>query len=262
MIGLANTFSNRFISIFILAIFLGSAVNAQTLTKKQQDSAFLLHPGQERMRKIKKSLAKTFVNFKGNDLSLYGSLNLSKQNIDDNGITAPINYLYNSLNSNTYEAGFNGGFRIDGIYNEKHRYSFNFGINRIAAGNNYKNLHKLDPFIEEFTHFKADNVFTTINITAHYKKLLPIGDLNKYKFYAIIGPSFDYKISSISEENLINGAGNRAIINGDFGAEFDNKGYYILFAHYKYGVNMTSSSAPIQLNRFEIGMSIKTKDLF
>jgi hypothetical protein len=27
-------------------------------------------------------------------------------------------------------------------------------------------------------------------------------------------------------------------------------------------VNMTSSSVPIQINRFEIGMSIKTKDLF
>ena len=260
--GTVNTLSYRVLSILIFAILLGSTVHAQTLTKKQQDSAFLLHPGQERMRKIKKSLAKTFVNFKGNDLSLYGSLNLSKQNIDDNGITAPINYLYNSLNSNTYEAGFSGGFRIDGIYNEKHRYSFNFGINRIVAGNNYKNLHSLAPFIEEFTHFKADNVFTTINIAAHYKKLLPIGDLNKYKFYAILGPSLDYKISSISEENLINGAGNRAIINGDFGAEFDNKGYYILFAHYKYGVNMTSSSVPIQINRFEIGMSIKTKDLF
>ena len=260
--GTVKTSSYRVLSILIFAILLGSTVHAQTLTKKQQDSAFLLHPGQERMRKIKKSLAKTFVNFKGNDLSLYGSLNLSKQNIDDNGITAPINYLYNSLNSNTYEAGFSGGFRMDGIYNEKHRYSFNIGINRIAAGNNYKNLHKLDPFIEDFTHFKADNVFTSINIAAHYKKLLPIGDMNKYKFYAIIGPSFDYKISSISEENLINGAGNRAIINGDFGAEFDNKGYYILFAHYKYGVNMTSSSVPIQLNRFEIGMSIKTKDLF
>lgn len=227
--GTVNTLSYRVLSILIFAILLGSTVHAQTLTKKQQDSAFLLHPGQERMRKIKKSLAKTFVNFKGNDLSLYGSLNLSKQNIDDNGITAPINYLYNSLNSNTYEASFSGGFRIDGIYNEKHRYSFNFGIYRIAAGNNYKNLHKLDPFIEDFTHFKADNVFTSINIAAHYKKLLPIGGMNKYKFYAIIGPSFDYKISSISEENLINGAGNRAIINGDFGAEFDNKGYYFLF---------------------------------
>ena len=260
--GRANIISFRFLSILILAIFLDSAVQAQTLTKKQQDSAFLVHPGQERMRKIKKSLAKTFVNFTGNNLSLYGSLNLSNQNIDDNGITAPINYLYNSLNSNSYNTGFAGGIRIDGIYNEKHSYSFSFGVNRIAVGNNYKNLHSLAPFIDDFTHFKADNVFTTINIAAHYKKLLPIGDMNKYKFYAVIGPSFDYKISSISEENLINGAGNRAIINGDFGTEFDNKGYYVLFAHYKYGVNMTSSSVPIQLNRFEIGMSIKTKDLF
>jgi hypothetical protein len=260
--GTLNTLSHRFLSILLLTIFVGSAVNAQTLTKKQQDSAFLLHPGQERMRKIKKSLAKTFVNFKGNEVSLYGALALSKQNIDDNGITAPINYLYNNLNSNSFNTGFNGGFRIDGIYKEKHHYSFNFGINRIAVGNNYKNLQSLAPFIDDFTHFKADNVFTTLNITAHYKKLLPVNDMNKYKFYTVIGPSFDYKISSISEENLINGAGNRAIINGDFGAEFDNKGYYVLFALYKYGVNMKSSSVPIQLNRFEIGMSIKTKDLF
>jgi len=261
--GLTNTFIIRFTSLFIVASMLvGSSLTAQTLTKKQQDSAYLSNPGQEPLRKIKKSLAKTFMNFTGNEVSLYGALALSKQNIDDNGITAPINYLYNNLNSNSFNTGYNGGFRIDGIYNEKHRYSFSFGVNKIAAGNNYKNLHSLAPFIDDFTHFKADNVFTTINISAHYKKLLPIGDMNKYKFYAVIGPSFDYKISSISEENLINGAGNRAIINGDFGTEFDNKGYYILFAHYKYGVNMTSSSVPIQLNRFEIGMSIKTKDLF
>jgi hypothetical protein len=260
--GLANTFSNRFIFIFLLAILVSSKVHAQTLTKKQQDSAFLLHPGQECIRKIKKSLAKTFVNFKGNDLSLYGSLNLSKQKINDNGITAPINYLYNNLNNNSYEARFSGGFRMDGVYDEKHHYSFSFGINRITVGNYYQNIYSLEPFIDDFTHFKADNVFTTINIAAHYKKLLPVGDMNKYKFYAVIGPSFDYKISSISEENLINGAGNKSIINGDFGAEFDNKGYYVLFAHYKYGVNMKSSSVPIQLNRFEIGMSIKTKDLF
>jgi len=260
--GTATTLSYKFLSILILTIFVSSALHAQTLTKKQQDSAFLLHPGQERIRKIKKSLAKTFVNFTGNDLSLYGSLNLSNQKINDNGIKAPINYLYNSLNNNSYEAGFSGGFRMDGMYKERHRYSFSFGISRIAVGNYYQNIYSLAPFIDDFTHFKAENVFTTLNITAHYKKLLPVNDMNKYKFYAVVGPSFDYKISSISEENLINSAGNKAIINGDFGAEFDNKGYYVLFAHYKYGVNMKSSSVPIQLNRFEIGMSIKTKDLF
>jgi hypothetical protein len=255
-------FSIKFLPLFLLTSLVVSSVNAQTLTKKQQDSLYLLNPGQERIRKIKKSLAKTFVNFVGNEVSLYGALAFSKQRINDNGITAPINYLYNDLNTNTYNPGFNGGFRIDGIYKEKHRYTFSFGVNRISAGSYYKNVHNLSPFIDDFTHFKADNNFTTLSLTAHYKKLLPVNAMNKYKFYAVFGPSFDYKISRISNEQLINGAGNRAFLNADLGAEFDNKGYYILYAHYKLGKYLTNSTVPIQLNRFEIGMSIKTKDLF
>ena len=255
-------FSNKFLLLFSIASIAASSITAQTLTKKQQDSAFLIHPGQERLKNIKKSLAKKFVNFVGNDVSLFGTLALSKQNINDNGVTAPINYVYNTVNSNTFNSGYSGGFRIDGIYIEKHRYAFSFAVNRISVGNNYKNKYSLSPFIDDFTHFKADNNFTTLSIAAHYKKLLPVNAMNKYKFYAVFGPSFDYKISSISEENLINGAGNRAIINGDLGAEFDNKGYYILYAHYKLGANLFQSSVPVQLNRFEIGMSIKAKDLF
>ena len=255
-------FSNKFLLLFSILSIAASSITAQTLTKKQQDSAYLLNPGQERLRKIKKSLAKKFVNFVGNDVSLFGSLALSKQNINDNGITAPINYLYNTVNSNTFDPGYSGGFRIDGIYKEKHRYAFSFAVNRISVGNHYKNKYSLSPFIDDFTHFKADNNFTTLSIVAHYKKLLPVNAMNKYKFYAVFGPSFDYKISSISKENLINGAGNRAIINGDLGAEFDNKGYYVLYAHYKLGANLFQSTVPVQLNRFEIGMSIKAKDLF
>ena len=255
-------FSIKILFLFLLTSLDVSTVNAQTLTKKQQDSLYLLNPGQERIIKIKKSLAKTFVNFVGNEVSLYGALALSNQRINDNGITAPINYLYNDLNTNSYDPGFNGGFRIDGIYKEKHRYTFSFGVHRISAGSYYKNIHNLSPFIEDFTHFKADNNFTTLSLTAHYKKLLPVNAMNKYKFFAVFGPSFDYKISRISNEQLINGAGNRAFLNADLGAEFDNKGYYILYAHYKLGKYLASSTVPIQLNRFEIGMSIKTKDLF
>ena len=255
-------FPKQIFFLFLLAFLVFNTVNAQTLSKKQQDSLYLFNPVKERIQKIKKSLAKTFINFTDNHISLIGSLVLSKQSINDNGVTAPINYLYNNLNTNNYDPGFNGGFRIDGIYNEKHRYTFIFGVNRITAGSNYKNMHNLSPFIEDFTHFKADNKFTTISLTAHYKKLLPVNAMNKYKFYAVFGPSFDYKISKISNEQLINGAGNRAFLNADFGAEFDNKGYYILYAHYKLGKYLTSSTVPTQLNRFEIGMSIKTKDLF
>ena len=259
---LYRIFSKKFLLLISFTSLVTCSLNAQTLTKKQQDSAYLLNPGQERLRKIKKSLAKTFIDFVGNDISLFGSLDFTKQNINDNRITAPLNYLYNNVNENAFKPGFTGGFRIDGIYKEKHRYSLSFAVNRIVAGNYYQNKHSLSPFIEDFTHFKADNNFTTINIAAHYKKLLPVNAMNKYKFYAVMGPSFDYKISSISKENLINGAGNRAIINGDFGAEFDNNGYYVFFAHYKLGANLFQSSVPVQLNRFEIGMSIKAKDLF
>jgi len=258
----AKIFSRKFLLLISITSLVTCSLNAQTLTKKQQDSAYLLNPSQERIRKFKKSFDKAFVNFVGNDISLFGSLVLSKQNINDNGIIAPLNYLYNKVNSNTFNPGYSGGFRIDGIYNEKHRYSLSFALNRIATGNNYKNKHSLSPFIDDFTHFKADNNFTTLSVAAHYKKLLPVNAMNKYKFYAVFGPSFDYKISIFSNENLINRAGRKAIINGDFGAEFDNNGYYVLFAHYKLGTNLFQSVVPVQLNRFEIGMSIKAKDLF
>jgi hypothetical protein len=255
-------FSNKFLLLFSIASIAASSITAQTLTKKQQDSAFLIHPGQERLKNIKKSLAKKFVNFVGNDVSLFGSLALSKQNINDNGVTAPINYLYNTVNSNTFNPGYSGGFRIDPISKSKYYYSFSMAFNRIATGTYYQNKYTYPPYISDYTHFKADHVFTTLSIAAHLKKMIFSDNAAKYKFYVVAGPSFDYKISNLSNEQLINGAGNRSIINGDLGAEFNNKGYYTLFAHYKLGTNLFQSSVSVQLNRFEIGMSIRAKDLF
>jgi hypothetical protein len=197
-----------------------------------------------------------------NNLSLFGALTLNNQSVNDAGITAPINYLFSSVNNNVFKPGYSGGFRYDGIYDQQHFYSVSFSVNRVSAGTFYKNKYTQAPFVDDFTHFKADNQFTTLSVAAHYKMLLPVNDMRKYKFYAVAGPSLDYKISNISAEHLINGAGNRTYINGDLGAEFDNKGYYVLYAHYKLGTNLLSSSVPTTLNRFELGMSIKVKDLF
>jgi hypothetical protein len=194
--------------------------------------------------------------------SLYGALTLNKQSVNDAGIYAPVNYVYSSVNGNVFKPGYSGGFRYDGISKRNNYYSLSFAVNRVSAGTFYKNKYTLAPFIEDFTHYKADNQFTTLSVAAHYKMLLPVNDMRKYKFYAVVGPSLDYKISSIAAEHLINGAGNRTFINGDLGAEFDNKGYYVLYAHYKLGKNLMQSSAPVQMNRFELGMSIKVKDLF
>ena len=258
----ATFFSKKLLLLFTITSLVGSSLTAQELTTKQLDSAFLAHPFKERVQAFKKSLAKKFINFQGNDLSLFGALSFNQQTINDKAVTTPINYLYDAVNTNSFKAGYSGGFRIDGIYNEKHRYSLSLAVNRVNAGSKYTNKYTLSPFIEDFTHYKADNQFTTLSIAAHYKKLLPINDMRKYKFYAVFGPIIDYKISPISKEHLINGVNNRVFINGDLGAEFDNKGYYILYAHYKLGAHLFKSNVPMQFNRFEIGMSIKAKDLF
>ena len=251
----------KFLLFFITCLFINNII-AQKITSKQQDSLYLSHPFKDKMQRLKKSVAKNFVNFKGNELSLFGALSLNKQSINDKGITAPINYIYDAVNSNSFNSSYSGGFRWDGIYNEKHLYSFSFAINKIIAGSYYQNKYTLSPFVEDFTHFKADNKYTTLSMALHYRKLLPINDMQKHKFYVIAGPSFDYKISTISNENLINGAGSRFFVNGDIGAEFDNQSFYVLFAHYKFGSQLINSTVPIQLNRFEIGVSIKASDLF
>ncbi len=258
----ATFISKKILPLVIITSLVCSAIQAQELTTKQLDSAYLTHPFKDKVQAFKKSLSKKFINFQGNDLSLFGALSFNQQTINDKAVAAPINYLYDAVNTNSFKAGYTGGFRIDGIYNEKHRYSLSLAVNRVNAGSKYTNKYTLSPFIEDFTHYKADNQFTTLSIAAHYKKLLPINDMRKYKFYAVFGPSVDYKISQISKEHLINGVNNRVFINGDLGAEFDNKGYYILYAHYKLGANLFKSNVPMQFNRFEIGMSIKAKDLF
>jgi len=248
--------------IFLAFSMLNNTGFAQKLSTKEKDKSYLVQPGKDRIKKIKKSLAKTFKNFTGNDVYLLGSLDVSKQIINDNGISNPFNYLYNSVNNNSFKSGYSVGCRIDGFYKQKQPYSFVFALNRISTGNKYINKYNAEPFLEDFTHLKVDNEFTTFSAALHYRKLLPFNNINKFKFYLVAGPSLDYKISTISNDNLVDGSGKRALINADFGTEFDNNGYYVFFVHYKYGANLNKSTAQVQLNRFEIGMTIKAKDLF
>ena len=248
--------------IFFFCLLCLTKARSQKQDTKQLDSASLVYVFRGRCQTFKKMISQKFVNFHGNELSLFGALNLSQQTINDKLASAPINYLYDALNSNSFKTGYTGGFRIDGKYNMKHYYSLSLAINKVIAGNRYTNKYSLYPFIDNFTHYKSDNQYTTVSIAAHYKKILPINDMHKYQFFAVFGPSLDYKISTISKDHLMNGVDNRAFINGDLGAEFNNNGYYILYAHYKLGTNLFKSAVPLQINRFEIGMSIKAKDLF
>jgi hypothetical protein len=85
-----------------------------------------------------------------NNLSLFGALTLNNQSVNDAGINAPINYLFSSVNNNVFKPGYSGGFRYDGIYDQKHFYSVSFSVNRVSAGTFYKNKYTQAPFVDDF----------------------------------------------------------------------------------------------------------------
>lgn len=238
----------KIISIFIL--FFQTIAFSQTKNPQKKDSVKLSTPA------TVKSVTK-----KGKtELSLFGSMNLSNQQIDDKNLDGSFNYLFDEVNSNSYKSGYSGGFRIDRRTKKNRQVGMVLSINRVTAGNSYINKHTVAPFIENFTHYKADNQFTTVSLATHIKPLLAKG--NKHRLYLILGPSFDYRISNFSSNSLVNNVGRSAFVNGDIGAEFDNNGYYVLFTHYKYGQEILNKDIPVRLSRIEVGISIKVKDLF
>jgi hypothetical protein len=195
-------------------------------------------------------------------LYVTGSVVFSKQSLKERGVTTPFNYLYDEVNNNVYKTGFSLGVRFEGKLKRNNRYSVSVTMNQINAGTYYKKKFTLSPFIEEFTHFKSDKIFTTINIAPHYKYFIPLRGIKNYTFYAIAGPSFDYRISKISQESLVNRATKRAFIGADFGTEIERDSRYLFFAHYKLSTNISQTTVPVKLNRFETGMCINTKHLF
>lgn len=248
--------------LFFLSFVLIHAIKAQQITENQ----FLSSRVSSRVLGNKAAKDTSFFDkiFKSQGSALYviGSVVFSKQSLNEKGITTPFNYLYDEVNDDVYKAGFSVGFRLDGKLKRNNRYSVNLAINQINAGAYYQNKFTLSPFIEEFTHFKADNKFTTFSIATHYKHFIPLRGVKKYKIYAVAGPSFDYRISKISQESLVNGATKRAFIGADLGAELEQGSRYLFFAHYKLGTNFSQTTVPVTLYRFEIGMCINTKDLF
>jgi len=244
----------------------GDKVVAQVnISLQSKDSTFLVNPFRDKVNSLKKSVTnkwnKAFVNFTNNDVLLIGAIDFSRQIIDNNAIGTMYNYNYAVLNSNIYKPGFLAGFRVDGLYKEKHKYSFQMTLNSINAGNYYRARTRLEPILGDFTQYKVDNKFITLNTALHYKKSISVNSL-KYKFYGIIGPSIDFRISQTSNDQLANKIKNNLYLNGDIGFEFNNNDYYLLFFHYKHGLNVFQEPIAIQLSGFQLGISIKAKDLF
>ena len=241
-------------------------VNLKKQSTQSLDSAYLLHPFKDKIQaiksEIKKELGKLFVDFNDNNVYLLSGIGLSKQFINAGNYNSSFNYdLAN--NKSAFKPGYYLGFRVDGVYKEKHLYSFAVSLDRISSGTEYANSTSLQPFIGNFSRFKADDQFLNFSLAAHYKKLLPFKPNIRSNFYIVGGPSIDTRLSGQSSDNLVNNNYRRFILRADLGIEYENKSFYTLFMHYKQGVtSFTKSPVSTHLNSLEIGLLMKASDLF
>ena len=263
------------IQLFTLVILFAMSIQVDAQIKVAEDSAksnkskiqlfrnFSFTAFKKAKNSTSKSIHKALKDFSGNQTYLYGGIGFNKQNVNETGFTSPFNYRLVDINDNSYKAGFNAGFRFDGLYKQKHKYSITVGLNKIASGVKYINAKRLDPFIGEFVNYKADNQLVTFHFAANYKYLLPIADSIKYKFYLVGGPSIDYRLSKQTLDNQVNDNYRNVYLGASLGVEFDNNSYYTLYLHYNRNLNsLTKSPIKSNLNTFNFGVLLKLKDLF
>jgi hypothetical protein len=190
-------------------------------------------------------------------------MNFNKQNISLNDYASRFNYDLNDYQKNLYQPAYLFGIRWETKNINNHKFAFTALLNKIATGNNYKDINKLSPFINNYSKFLAEDHFLMLSISAYYKQLIPISDTNKYRIYFTIGPSINTRLSNQSNDNLINNNYNKYYVSGDGGLEYNNQSYYTLFVHYKYALNsFTKNPLDSYLNSIELGAMITLKDIF
>lgn len=210
-----------------------------------------------------KVLKKAFVNFSNNKTYLYAGIGFNRQSINEAGYTSSFNYRLTDINNNVYKPGYYIGVRFDGNYKKNNKYAFMLGFTKINSGLFYKNAKTLNPFVGDFSNFKADNQLFNFSIKANYKKLLPVLDTTKYKFYFVVGPSVDVRFNKQSLDNQINNNYKRIVLGYNVGVEFDNNSYYTLFMHYNHNINsLTKSPVQANMSSINLGVFIRAKDLF
>jgi hypothetical protein len=264
---------NSLKQLLVFCCLLGALqVQAQqsTILKKQSlksiDSAALLNPFRDKVlafnKSVKNELGKIFIDFNDNNIYVLSGIGFSKQYINAGTYNSIFNYDLQN-NKSAFKPGYFAGLRVDGIYKEKHLYSFSFSLDKISSGASYRSSTSLEPFIGNFSRFKADDQFLNLSIAAHYKKLLPFKPNERTLFYVVAGPSLDTRLSGQSADNLVNNNYRRFLLRADIGIEYENRSFYTLFMHYKQGVtSFTKSPVSTRLNSLEIGLLMKASDIF
>ncbi len=235
------------ISFFICIILVHNSTLAQTNTKPANQIE-------------KKS---NFSNLINNNLYFTAGMNFNKQSISTNDYSSNFIYDLNNYNKNLYKPGYFLGLRYEGNSHRNQKMIYAIGLEKVVSGSKYLDEINLSPFLKNFTAFKADDQLVVLSLSSYYKQEFPFGDINKYKFSLIIGPSMNIRLSEQSPDNLINKNYKHIYFSGDAGIEFNNPSFYTLFVHYKLALS-SFTKAPINtyMNSVEIGTIIKASDIF
>ena len=230
------------------------------------DSAIVVAPKVEKVKdttSVYKSIKEQFLKYTATTtVSLLSGANFSKQTVDVGGFNSNFNYIYSDINNNVYKTGYFGGIRLDGIVKKKHEYSLSVSLSKLSSGASYINSSSLGPVVGSFSTFKAEDHFFTMNVAAHYKKLIPYGDLDKFKFYVVGGPSIDARLNNTSLDNKATNAYKQIFIKGNLGVEFNNRSLYTLFLHYQHNIgSLTKAPIKTNINTFQLGIMVKAADL-
>jgi hypothetical protein len=230
------------------------------------DSSIVVAPVVEKVKdtnSLYKSMKEKFFKYTATTtVSLLSGANFSKQTVDVGGYNSNFNYIYSDINNDVYKTGYFGGIRLDGMVKKKHEYSLSVSLSKLSSGASYINSTSLGPVVGSFSTFKAEDHFFIMNIAAHYKKLIPYGDLDKFKFYVVGGPSIDARLSNMSLNNKVNNAYKQIFIKGNVGVEFNNRSLYTMFLHYQHNIgSLTKAPIKTNINTFQLGIMVKAADL-
>ncbi len=215
--------------------------------------------------KVKQSFVQSVGKLRGSlaqqDVYLMAGINFSKQTVSTGNFNTP--FVYEVEQKNVYKAGFMGGLRLEGKFKAKHPYAVDITLNKLSTGVSYKTVLGLDPFVGEFSNFKAEDQLFNLGLAAMYKQIIPIKDTSKYKLYVVGGPSLNIRLSGQSIDNQVRDNYRKLLLGANLGLEFNNKDYYTLFFHYHRGLHsITASPIQTQFSNFNLGMMIKASDLF
>ena len=230
------------------------------------DTAIVVAPVVEKAKdtsSIYKAMKEKFLKYTATTtVSLLAGANFSKQIVNAGDYNSNFNYIYSDINNDVYKTGYFGGIRLDGMFKKKHEYSLGLSFSKFSSGASYKTSTSLRPVVGSFSNFKAEDHFFAMNIVAHYKKLIPYGDLDKFKFYIVGGPSIDARLSNTSIDNKVTNAYKQIFFKGDLGFEFNNRSLYTLFFHYQHNIgSITKVPIKTNINTFQIGIMVKAADL-